>query len=268
MRATRRAAHLGANKAQRELAREQFIERETLTGRMLRRERIGACRPVRGAQRLGEGGKLVGGENAGVLPFWKVRQARQRFFRRAQDIPRLQALGEAVDGFICGELRQSGFVEHAVRMHDLAAPVIKLDASRNPARRAKRQAAFDPVGIGEKEHEFDVAGVILDEHAIGRFRISALRATMLGDARLQHDHRLERRGGDRGPHGPVDDGRRKMEKQIDEARFRSRLGEEPVEQFGGLRPDAGQCGDATEDGIEQRGTHEGSVQLADAERVI
>ena len=59
-----------------------------------------------------------------------------------------------------------------------------------------------------------------------------------------------------------------LEKQIDEARFRSRPGEEPVEQFGGLRPDAGQCGDATEDGIEQRGTHEGSVQLADAERVI
>ena len=66
---------------------------------------------------------------------------------------------------------------------------------------------------------------------------------------------------------PVDDGRRKMEKQIDEARFGPGLGEEPIEQPGGFRPDAGQCGDATEDGIEQGGTHEGSVQLAGAEQV-
>ena len=55
-----------------------------------------------------------------------------------------------------------------VWMHNLAMALPKLELAGNPSYGAERQASFDPMVVGEKKDEENVAGLILDEHFVGR----------------------------------------------------------------------------------------------------
>ena len=124
-------------------------------------------------------------------------------------------------------------------MHHLAMAVPEFELARHPAARADRQAARDPLVVGEKKHEQHVAGVVLDQHAIRAF--GAGRRPVLDDARLDHHQRVERRLGDLRPVSPVDDAARQMEQKIQSARFMRAAAEQALEQLAGLGADAGQA---------------------------
>ncbi len=90
-------------------------------------------------------------------------------------------------------------------------PVPKLQLAGNPAGLAKRQAFFDPMMIGEKENEEDVAGVVLDQDLVGRLG-AATRRPVLDGLDFEGDDCIERRIGDLWPVAAVDCRIREMEK--------------------------------------------------------
>src|SRR6202045_3002319 len=99
-------------------------------------------------------------------------------------------------------------------MHDLAMPVPKLQLAGNPAGLAKRQALFDPMMIGEKEDEEDVAGLALDQDLVGRLGAGA-RRRVLDDLDFERYDGVERPVGDFWPVAAVDRGIGEMEKKIE-----------------------------------------------------
>jgi len=69
----------------------------------------------------------------------------------------------------------------------MAVPHFEL--ARYPARGAQRQRFAYPIVIGEEEHQFDIAGLVLDEHfdgaferALGGGRCSATRTSSVAIA--------------------------------------------------------------------------------------
>ncbi len=138
-------------------------------------------------------------------------------------------------------------------MHNLAMAVPEFELARHPAPRPDRQAALDPLVIGEEKHEQNVAGLVLDQHAIRAFR--ARRRPVLDDGRLDHHQRIERRLGDLRPVAPVNDASWKMEQEIDHARPGRGAAEQPVEQLAGLGADAGQARGRGEERVQNRWAH-------------
>ena len=87
-------------------------------------------------------------------------------------------------------------VQHAVGMHDLPPPVTEFELAGHPARRAERQAALDPIGVGEEEHQQQVAA---SRPRPGPCTARAKRPCGLRcsvDAHLQHHDLVEGRLGD------------------------------------------------------------------------
>ena len=128
----------------------------------------------------------------------------------------------------------------------------------HPARRAERQGFAHPVVIGEEEDEFDIAGLVLDQHLERRFRARVGGRAMLGDAHFQRDDGADLGLPNPGPRAAVERGVGQVEQDIDNARA-VRAIEQPVEQLGDLWPDPGEAGGGSEKRIEQGGAHGASV---------
>jgi len=101
-------------------------------------------------------------------------------------------------------------------MHDLAMPVPKLEFSGNPANGANRQALFNPLRVGEKEDEEDVAGVVSTKTLWGALERAA-GSRCLHDLDFERDDCIERRVGNLWPVAAVDRGIGEMDKKVERA---------------------------------------------------
>ena len=254
--APRRAPQFPAHQPQRQLLREQLVEREALAGETRRRDVAGLSRMVQQTQALAEAAELVRGENGRILPLGQIWQALQRALDRLLHEALLQSLGQPMHGFDQGQLGEAGLVEHAIGMNDLAMSVVKLQPPGDPAGRANGQAALDPLGVGEEKHQHGVAGFVLDQHLERPLGVS-LGPAVFGDAHLDQHQRVERRVFERRPRPAVDDIDRRVKQKIDRPRLAAGLGQQPIEQDRGLGSNAGQGLGAPEQGIENGRTHAG-----------
>jgi hypothetical protein len=113
-------------------------------------------------ERFCETRRLEPPQGRGVDPFRHIRQTQKRRFRRPRDDARIEPLSQAIDRLDRRQPRKRFLVHHLVGMNHLQMAVPQLQLAGDPARRADRQDLLDPVRIGEEEHKFDVAGVVLD----------------------------------------------------------------------------------------------------------
>ena len=139
-------------------------------------------------------------------------------------------------------------------MHHLAMPVPQFEFSGNPTRGARRQALFDPMVIGEKEDEENIACFILDQHFVGRLGARP-RRPVFDNLDFERDDRNERRSGDLWPIAPVDRGIGEMEKKVDRAGLFAAFGQESIKELGRFRPDAGQARGRREERVEDGWAH-------------
>ena len=133
-------------------------------------------------------------------------------------------------------------------------PVPQFEFSGNPTRGARRQALFDPMVIGEKEDEENIACFILDQHFVGRLGARP-RRPVFDNLDFERDDRIERRSGDLWPITPVDRGIGEMEKKVERAGFHGVACQELVKQLGVFRPDAGQAQSCREERVEDGWAH-------------
>ena len=107
----------------------------------------------------------------------------------------------------------------------------KAPACRKSSGSRQRQALFDPMVIGQKEDEEDVAGLILDQDLVGRPG-AGTRRPVLDGLNFERDDCIERCIGDFWPVAAVDRGIGEMEKKVDRAGLPGVLHQEPVEKLG------------------------------------
>ena len=170
MRAARDRPHPGAHEKQGELVGEQFVIGETSRGPAARIDILRRLRPMHHSEGLGEARQIQPIERLGADPFRQAGQALERALGGAGDGALKEALGEAVDGLDAGKFREFLRVHDPVGMNHLAESVIDFELAGDPAGCADGQARADPLGVGEKEHELDVAGFVLDQHLERRAR--------------------------------------------------------------------------------------------------
>ena len=108
--------------------------------------------------------------------------------------------------------------------------------------------------IGEEEHQFDIAGLILDQHFERRLGARVRRRAMFDDAHFQSGDRVPGRIADFRPRPPVERRIRQVEQEIDDARARRAI-EQAIDQLGDFRADARQRGGGSEQRVEQSGAH-------------
>ena len=137
----------------------------------------------------------------------------------------------------------------------MAVPHFEL--ARDPAHRADGQLLLDPVEIVEEEHQFDVAGLVLDQHperslAAGG-RAGGARSTRTCSVAMASTLASRIFGRARRSSAPTGRWNSRSSARA------SRAAEQAVESPRVLRPDAGQGAHGREQGIEQRGTHERST---------
>ena len=203
---------------ERELVRQKLVIGEPGRGGAGRVDVLGLRGAVHRAERLREARQLQQAQRLFADPLREARQPLQRALGRARDRALKETLGQAVDRL---DRRQAGEllrVHHPVGMDDLAPSVPELELAGNPARRADRQARAHPVMIGEKEHELDVAGLVLDQHLERRARARIRRLAMLGDPGLDGDDRVGNSVADFRPRAPVERGVGQVEQHVDDAR--------------------------------------------------
>ena len=114
-----------------------------------------------------------------------------------------------------------------------------------------------------EEDERDVAGLVLDDDAIGRL-LAGGRRTMLADAGSEGRDIADRRIGDRGARPPVDRAGRELEHQVDDARRPRLVAKKLVQHLAELGPDAGKRRDGGEERIEDRGAQDVSAIVRSA----
>ncbi len=209
---------------------------------------------MRAAQGLRECGQSPQDGHGLVAPFGQRRNAPERSLHGLAEHFGIKPFGQGVDRLDRGHFGEAFGVEHAIWVNHLAMAVPKLELAGDPAAGAKRQAFFDPLRIGEKENQQNVAGLVLDEHLIGRLRARP-RRPMLDDDRLERHHGAYGRIGDLRPVSPVDRRMGQVEEDVDDAGLAAVLAEQAVEQLSGLRPDAGKARRRGEQGIEEGRPH-------------
>ena len=230
MRATCARPHPGPHEKQRQLVGEQFVIGEAGRASSGRIDVIGRSRPMHRLERLGEARQIQPIERLRADPFGQARQALQCSVGGADHGALKEALGQAVDGLDGGKVCEFLGAQDPVGVNNLAESVIELELAGDPASRSHRQARADPLGIGEKEDELDVAGVVLDQHLERRTRARARRLAMLRDFCLDSHDRSWNRVADFRPRAPVDGRMGQMEQHVDDPRA-LRLVEQAVEKF-------------------------------------
>ena len=253
-RAAGRALDFRTHQGKRQLGGEQFVEGKPSARRRLRRDGLGGLWVMHIAQGSRERRQGWRRERFRHLPFRQRGDFGERRIDRLAKRLLKESLGRGIDRLHQSHLGEAFGVQHTVRMHHLPMPVPKFELSGNPARGTGRQAFFDPAMIGEKEDEEDIACFVLDQDLIGRLGARP-RRPVLDDPRFERDDRIERRVGDFWPVAAVDGGMREMEKKVERAGFPGVTGEQPVKEFGRFRPDTGQAGRRSEEGIQERWTH-------------
>ena len=246
-----RAAH----EEQRELVGEQFVIGEAGRRRTGRVDVLGPRRLMHRAERLGERRQVQPAHGLVADPFRQPRQALERSLGGAGDGARVEAFGQPVDRLDRGQAGELLGVHHPVGMDDLPPAVPKLELARDPAPGPDRQFRAHPFVVGEEEDEFDVAGVVLDQHLERRARARVRRLAMLGHGRLDGHDRVGNRVADFRPRAPVDGRLRQVEEDVDHPRALG-LVEQAVEEFRVLRPDSRQGDCRGEERIEERRTHD------------
>ena len=254
MRPPRDRPHPGAHEQKRELVGEQLVIGEAGRASSGRIDVLGRLRAVHSGQRLGEAGQIQPLERLLSDPFRQARQPLQRAIGGARDGALKEALGQAIDRLDRGKSCEFLCVQHPVRMDDLAVAVPQLQLAGNPAGRADRQARADPFVIGEKEYQFDVAGVVLDQHLERRARTRARRFAMLRDPGLDGHDRSRDRVADLRARPPVEGRRGQMKQHVDHSRALG-LVEQAVEQSCVLGSDPRQRPGRSEQRIKDGGAH-------------
>ena len=206
------------------------------------------------AQGFREGRKRRNIQGLSVVPLRQGGDFGQRRIDRLAERFLKEPFGGRIDRLHRRHSGKTFAVQHMVWMHDLPMPVPKLQLAGNPAGRAGRQAPFNPMMIGEKEDEEDVAGLVFDQDLVGRLGAGA-RRHVLDDLDFERDDRIERRIGDFWPVAAVDGGIGEMEKKVEHAGVFAAFGQESIKELGRFRPDAGQACGCREERIEERGTH-------------
>jgi len=108
--------------------------------------------------------------------------------------------------------------------------------------------------IGEEKHQKNIAGLIFDQHFIGRLG-AGRRRPVLDDDGLQRHDAVHRRFGDLRPVTPVDGAEWQVKEQIDDARRTRGARHDLVEKLGGFRPDSEKIFRGGEKRIEEGGPH-------------
>ena len=248
-------AHPRAHQKQRELVRQQFVVSQPGRGGPGRVDVRG--RRWGGAWRRAPPRIPAASRRRSVsAPIHSGRRGRalQRALGRARDRALEETLGQAVDRLDRRQFCELLGVQHPVGMNDLPVSVPQLELARNPAGRADWQARAHPGMIGEEEHEFDVAGLVLDQHLERGARTRVGRLVMLGDLRLDGDDRVGDGVADLGARAPVERGVGQVEEHVHDPRALG-LAEEPVEELGVLRPDSRQRAGGREQRVEKGRAH-------------
>ena len=108
-----------------------------------------------------------------------------------------------------------------------------------------------------KEHQADLARLVMGEDPVGHVAAAARRRLVMVDPDLQRDDRAFRGAGNARPVAPVDDGMRQVEQQRQDARLVHgfRHLQQVAKVFCEARADAVQRADWRKKGIEYRWPH-------------
>ena len=101
------------------------------------------------------------------LPLRKRRKPLNCLAYRVNQDTREKSCSEAVDGFIGGLLIVSIGGKNAIWVGDLAMAIPNIDDTGNIALLADRQKLFETGGGCVEEGQDQVAGIVLDDDAIG-----------------------------------------------------------------------------------------------------
>ena len=239
---------------QRQLVRQQFVIGEPRRRRPTGIDVARRVRVVHLAQRLQESGRAEPALGRFVHPFGQSRRARQGALRGPGERAGIKPLGQAVDRLDGRHARQLFGRHHLVGMDHLQIAVPDLQLAGDPARRAQRQAVAHPFFVVAEKHQFDVAGVVLDQDFERCLGARAGRRAMLDDAHFQSRDRAALRVADFRPRAAVERRVGQMEENVDDPRAAMPI-KQAVEQLGVFWADAGQCAGGREKGIEQGGSH-------------
>ena len=180
----------------------------------------GLSRPVKGRERLAEGRPAAQDAAVLVLPFGQGRDAGQRVPHDAGEHAGEQPLGQRVDGL---DRRHVGHLlgrHHPVGMHHLQVPVPKVEASRDPARRADRQHLGDPGRAVVEEDQRHGSGVVLDQHPERRLAGAALAGWLVVHNRdFEGRHLVPRGFHDARPGAAIDDTAGQVQGKVDDPRL-------------------------------------------------
>ncbi len=251
-------AHALAHQGERDLVRQQLVEGEAQAGGGLRVDAPGVFGPVRGGERGGEAGKMGEGDAQPGEPVGQGGHAGERGPHRLGQHLGGEPVGQPVDRIGQRHGGEPLRVDHAVGMHHLPVAVVEFELAGHPALGAQRQGLLDPGVVGEEKDEQHVAGVVLQQHLVGRAR-ARRRGAVVGDAGAQRHHDVDRRLRDGRLLAPVDDRVRQVEQQVDRARGTARRPEQAIEQAAGLGADARQVGRRGEEGRQEGWSHRGET---------
>ena len=120
---------------------------------------------------------------------------------------------------------------------------------------------FEIGGMGMKEGQRDLAGVVMGVDPVGHRPVAARRRLVAVDAHIERDDRAFGRKRDARPVAAVDDGMRQHEQKVARARGAvTKVGRDNLlDQRADLRPDAGKRGDRDKQRIEDGRTHDVSL---------
>ena len=211
-------AQLRAHQRQRQLTGQQFVEGEPRPERPVGQDIRQLDRHMHAVQRFGDRRKLAAADDFRADPFRQMRQLLQRLRHRAAQRAERQPLGQRIDRIDPRQFCKTGFVDHAVGMHDLQRAVEHLRGAGDVALGADRQQLLDIARLGAKVGQHHVAGVVAGIDQMRRARIARRRRPMPVDRHLQRHHGSRHRVADFRPRPAVDHAGRQMQQQIDEPR--------------------------------------------------
>ena len=251
---TGRTPQLRAHQRQRQLPGQQFVKGQPRPERAIGQDIREFDRHMHAIERLPDRRKAAAANDFRADPFGQVRQLQQRLRNRPPQRTQRQPLGERIDGIDARQFGERCLIHHAVGMDDLRNAVVHLQRAGDVSLLADRQQFLDIAGLGPKERQHHVAGIVDGIDEIGRARIARRRRPVAIDGDLQRHHGSLHGLADLRPSAAVDHAGRQMQQQIDQPR-RLIAAEQIAQQLVLLRPDARQARDRRKQRIEQGGAH-------------
>ena len=212
---------------------------------------------MRRPQRRPEGGPLALRQQRRVHPLAELRHHLQRALHGAGERLAGEAGRHRIDRLDHRQLLECLAVDDMVGMDHLRPAVEPFDAAADIADRPDRHHAFEKGRLGMEENERDLAAVVVREDAVGLLAVSGRRRHMPVDAKLERHDRAFGRAGDARLVAAVDDRRRQMEEEIDDARQAGAfLGpEQAADRLADFRTDPGKARHVAKERVEDVGAH-------------